>query len=81
MARTNPISAVLIIIITIFLPPVGVFMIAGCGADLFVNICLTILGDRRSQARAGHMVPRHAPGVYSQNVQTGGMTTYGTVPT
>lgn len=25
-------------------PPVGVFMIAGCGADLFVNICLTLLG-------------------------------------
>ena len=25
-------------------PPVGVFMIAGCGADLFVNVCLTILG-------------------------------------
>ena len=40
-----------------------------------------LYSDRRSQARAGHMVPRRAPGVYSQNVQTGGMTTYGTVPT
>ncbi|KAA6413403.1 MAG: Plasma membrane proteolipid 3 [Lasallia pustulata] len=77
-------------------PPVGVFLIAGCGADLLVNICLTILGyfpghihafyliyiyhDRRTQARAG-IAPRHrAAGVYSENVQTGGMTTYGTVP-
>lgn len=25
-------------------PPVGVFMIAGCGADLLINICLTFLG-------------------------------------
>lgn len=25
-------------------PPLGVYAIAGCGMDLFVNICLTILG-------------------------------------
>lgn len=25
-------------------PPLGVYIIAGCGADLFVNICLTLLG-------------------------------------
>lgn len=25
-------------------PPVGVFLIAGCGADLLINICLTCLG-------------------------------------
>lgn len=25
-------------------PPVGVFMIGGCCPDLFVNICLTLLG-------------------------------------
>ena len=25
-------------------PPVGVFMIAGCGADLLINVCLTLLG-------------------------------------
>jgi uncharacterized membrane protein YqaE (UPF0057 family) len=25
-------------------PPIGVFMIAGCGADLLINIALTILG-------------------------------------
>ena len=25
-------------------PPLGAWMVAGCGADLFVNICLTLLG-------------------------------------
>lgn len=28
----------------LLVPPVGVFMISGCGADLLVNICLTLLG-------------------------------------
>ncbi|MCJ1473615.1 hypothetical protein MMC13_002266 [Lambiella insularis] len=95
MAGSNPVSAILIIIITIFLPPLGVFMIAGCGADLLVNILLTCLGffpghihafyleyvyfDRRDKGRLGQINAKRAPGVYSENVQTGGMTTYGTV--
>ncbi|KKY18379.1 putative plasma membrane proteolipid 3 [Phaeomoniella chlamydospora] len=82
-------SALLIIIITIFLPPVGVFMVSGCGADLFVNICLTILGylpghihafyveyvyfDRREKARMGQLTGKRAPGVYSERVQNGGL--------
>jgi uncharacterized membrane protein YqaE (UPF0057 family) len=37
------ISQILLIIITIFLPPVGVFMIAGCGADLLVGRCIGLL--------------------------------------
>jgi uncharacterized membrane protein YqaE (UPF0057 family) len=81
--------ALLIIIITIFLPPVGVFLIAGCGADLFVNICLTLLGyfpghihafyleyvyfHRREQGRLGQLNERRAPGVYSERVQSGGL--------
>lgn len=32
------------IILAIFLPPVGVFLERGCGADFFINILLTILG-------------------------------------
>lgn len=38
------IKTILLILITIFLPPVGVFLVAGCGADLLINILLTILG-------------------------------------
>lgn len=26
------------------MPPVGVYIVAGCGADLLINICLTLLG-------------------------------------
>jgi len=86
------ISAILLIIITIFLPPVGVALIAGCGADLCVNICLTILGyfpghihafyleyqyyKRRENARRGIIDPP-APGVYSDRVQRGGVHTAG----
>ncbi|CEF75592.1 UPF0057-domain-containing protein [Colletotrichum caudatum] len=32
------------IILAIILPPVGVFLERGCGADFFINILLTILG-------------------------------------
>lgn len=62
--------------------------------DLFINICLTLLGyipghlhafyleyiyfDRREQAHEGRYPARPAPGVYSDNVQTGGQG-YGTI--
>ncbi|KAF4995531.1 plasma membrane proteolipid 3 [Fusarium heterosporum] len=88
------ISGVLLVLITIFFPPVGVWMISGCGMDLFINICLTLLGflpghihafyleyvyyDRREQAREGRLATGPAPGVYSDNVQTGGQG-YGTI--
>ncbi|PBP19067.1 plasma membrane proteolipid 3, partial [Diplocarpon rosae] len=32
------------IILAIVLPPLGVFLERGCGADLLINILLTILG-------------------------------------
>ncbi|OAA70983.1 putative protein family UPF0057 [Akanthomyces lecanii RCEF 1005] len=32
------------ILLAIILPPVGVLLERGCGADLCINICLTILG-------------------------------------
>ncbi|KAF6226033.1 hypothetical protein HO173_012523 [Letharia columbiana] len=91
----NPVNAILVVIVTIFIPPVGVFLIAGCGADLLINICLTCLGyfpghihafyleyvyfNRRDQVRLGNTVLKHAPGVYSENIQNGGHTSYGTV--
>jgi len=76
-------AAILVVIITLFLPPVGVAIVAGCGADLCINILLTILGyfpghihafyveyqyyKRRGEARAGIMSPP-APGIYSDKV-------------
>lgn len=62
----------------------GVAIVAGCGADVLINICLTVLGyipghihafyiiyvyyNRREQARSYE----RAPGIYSERVQTGG---------
>ncbi|EJP68677.1 hypothetical protein NHJ13051_003394 [Beauveria bassiana] len=87
-------SALIIVVITILFPPAGVWAVAGCGMDLFINICLTLLGyipghlhafyleyiyfDRREQAHEGRYPARPAPGVYSDNVQTGGQG-YGTI--
>ncbi|KAI9688312.1 MAG: hypothetical protein M1820_010272, partial [Bogoriella megaspora] len=75
-------------------PPVGVFMIAGCGADLLINIALTLLGylpghvhafyleyvyyKKQEEARDGIFDSRRAPGVYSDRVNTGGRG-YGTM--
>ena len=72
----------------------GVLVVAGCGADLLINICLTILGvlpghvhafyieyvyfKKREESSEGVFDNRRAPGVYSDNVQTGGRG-YGTV--
>jgi len=83
------IKSIFLILITIFVPPIGVFLVAGCGMDLFVNILLTLLGyfpghihafyveyvyfKRRDQARAGTLDARPAAGVYSERVQRGGV--------
>ncbi|KAL3422916.1 plasma membrane proteolipid 3 [Phlyctema vagabunda] len=87
-------SALILVLITILLPPIGVYIVAGCGADLLINICLTILGyipghihafyleyvyyDRREQALEGRFNGGRAPGVYSERVQSGGQG-YGTI--
>ncbi|KAH8702137.1 putative stress response RCI peptide [Talaromyces proteolyticus] len=81
-------SALCIIIITLFFPPVGVFLISGCGADLLINICLTILGyfpghihafyleyvyyHRKNLGAQGTVFSKPATGVYSDRIQTGG---------
>jgi uncharacterized membrane protein YqaE (UPF0057 family) len=37
-------SDILKIILAVILPPLGVFLERGCGADLLINILLTVLG-------------------------------------
>ncbi|CBQ67374.1 Plasma membrane proteolipid 3 [Ustilago sp. UG-2017a] len=37
-------SDIVKIILAIFLPPLGVFLERGCGADFWINVLLTILG-------------------------------------
>ncbi|RMZ90833.1 hypothetical protein DV736_g1914, partial [Chaetothyriales sp. CBS 134916] len=78
---SDTVPALLLVLITLILPPVGVALVAGCGVDLLVNICLTLLGyipghihafyieyvyyDRRDRARHGQLTGVPAPGVYS----------------
>ncbi|KAJ9298673.1 hypothetical protein DTO271G3_3640 [Paecilomyces variotii] len=85
---SGTLGMICLIIITLLIPPVGVFLVAGCGADLLINILLTILGyfpghihafyleyiyyDRRRMSAEGRFAARPAPGVYSERVQNGG---------
>ncbi|KAI2898932.1 hypothetical protein CBS76997_746 [Aspergillus niger] len=88
-------SMLCLILITLFIPPLGVFMISGCSVDLLINILLTILGYMPGHVHAFYLeyvyyanrnagtgdAPRRAPGVYSERIQRGGHhTTYGTIP-
>ncbi|KAK5014931.1 hypothetical protein BJ546DRAFT_1061067 [Cryomyces antarcticus] len=88
------IPGIVLVIITIIFPPLGVYLVSDCGADLLINVVLTCLGflpghihafyveyvyyDRREKARQGRYESARAPGVYSDKAQTGGMG-YGTV--
>ncbi|KAK9469651.1 hypothetical protein V1512DRAFT_256751 [Lipomyces arxii] len=84
---------VLLIFVTIFFPPFGVFIISGCSVDLIINIALTALGylpghihafyleyvymTRRDYGLLESFEP--APGVYSESINTGGRSGYGAI--
>ncbi|KAK7188932.1 plasma membrane proteolipid 3 [Paraphaeosphaeria sporulosa] len=90
------IKLVLLILATIFFPPIGVFAVAGCGADFFINICLTILGyipghihafyliyvfyERKDEVKNGVYNPRPASGIFSERVLRGGRHVPAAVP-
>ncbi|KAF7721681.1 plasma membrane proteolipid Pmp3 [Apophysomyces ossiformis] len=68
-----------LILIILLLPPLGVFLMKGCGADFWINLCLTILG----------YIPGHLHGFYvlikereQRRLQGYGVNTpaYGAVP-
>ncbi|CAI6298426.1 unnamed protein product [Periconia digitata] len=81
-------KTLMVILVTLFIPPLGVFFVAGCGMDLLINILLTILGylpghvhafyveyvyyKRKGEVRAGVVDAKPAPGIYSDKVQRGG---------
>ncbi|KAH8731737.1 hypothetical protein GQ44DRAFT_721914 [Phaeosphaeriaceae sp. PMI808] len=84
------IKTIFLLLITLFVPPVGVFLVAGCDADLFINIALTLLGyfpghihafyieyvytKRRDEIKAGIYDAKPTPGVYSHKVLNGGLS-------
>ncbi|EEQ29040.1 hypothetical protein McanMca71_000908 [Microsporum canis] len=81
-------AAVILILVTLLLPPAGVFFISGCSADLLINIFLTILGyfpghihafytlwvyyEAKSRGREGRMRARSPPGIFSKRILNGG---------
>lgn len=40
----HDITSLIIVLATVFLPPLGAFLLKGCGAEVVIAICLTILG-------------------------------------
>ncbi|KAL4788531.1 putative stress response RCI peptide [Aspergillus varians] len=77
-------SMLCLIIITLFVPPLGVFLISGCSADFLINILLTILGYFPGHIHAFYLeyVYYHrreaaattpAPGSYSLSVLYAGL--------
>ncbi|KAL1835684.1 hypothetical protein VTJ49DRAFT_6212 [Mycothermus thermophilus] len=80
--------AILVAILCLFFPPLAVFIMAGCGVDLLINVILTIwlwfpgcihaayllivYYDRRDKYKTGRIPLSRAPFVYSDKVQSGG---------
>ncbi|KAL4903407.1 hypothetical protein BDW74DRAFT_179824 [Aspergillus multicolor] len=84
-------SMLCLIILTIFIPPLGVFLISGCSVDFLINIMLTILGYLPGHIHAFYLeyvyyknrevvMADPAPGVYSDRIQRGGQQNYGSIP-
>jgi len=46
-------SDILKIILAVILPPLGVLLERGCGADLLINILLTVLGTSHARRSSG----------------------------
>ncbi|ROW10415.1 hypothetical protein VMCG_01800 [Cytospora schulzeri] len=84
----NVCSLILLILVSLIFPPVGVALVAGCGADVLINICLTLLGYFPGHIHAFYIIyvyysrqeraagSGRAPGIYSERVQTGGKGYY-----
>ncbi|PYH42687.1 YqaE/Pmp3 family membrane protein [Aspergillus saccharolyticus JOP 1030-1] len=76
-------SMICLILVTLFIPPLGVFLISGCSPDFWINLLLTILGYLPGHIHAFYLeyiyyrnadaavAPKRAPGVYSERIQRG----------
>ncbi|KAG8736347.1 hypothetical protein FRC10_009408 [Ceratobasidium sp. 414] len=51
-------SDIILILVTILFPPAGVAIMNGCGCDLLINICLTILGYIPGHIHAFYLIWR-----------------------
>ncbi|KAK9481257.1 hypothetical protein V1514DRAFT_323367 [Lipomyces japonicus] len=83
----------LLVLITFIFPPLGVSIISGCSVDLLINFALTALGYFPGHIHAFYLEYVYfsrrdgeidvsftaAPGVYSDEINTGGRAGYGTI--
>ncbi|KAL2163116.1 hypothetical protein VTH06DRAFT_6952 [Thermothelomyces fergusii] len=85
-------AGILVAILSVFFPPLGVLIMAGCGADLLINVILTIwlwfpgvihafyllfvYYDHRDRYKMGSPAVQRAPFVYSDKIQSGGFTAH-----
>ncbi|KAK3621335.1 hypothetical protein LTR56_022871 [Elasticomyces elasticus] len=49
-------SALLLVLISLILPPAGVYLLTGCGADVLINIILTCLGYFPGHVHAFYLI-------------------------
>lgn len=70
-------SDILKIILAVILPPLGVFLERGCGADLLINILLTILGYIPGIIHALYvrLLPQFTPHSFAQSFMACGPNT------
>ncbi|KAI8347636.1 putative stress response RCI peptide [Choanephora cucurbitarum] len=70
-----------LILIIILLPPLGVFFMRGCGADFWINICLTILGYLPGHIHAFYvLVKERDEGRFREPAYVSNQGQYGAVP-
>ncbi|KAG1043540.1 hypothetical protein G6F46_011161 [Rhizopus delemar] len=66
-----------LIFIIILLPPLGVFLMKGCGADFWINLCLTILGYLPGHLHAFYLLVKDRE---QNQLASGQGPAYGTKP-
>jgi uncharacterized membrane protein YqaE (UPF0057 family) len=64
MARASSTSNVLLYLLAIFVPPVPVAMLAGCGADLIISIVFTLFAWIPGVIHAWWIISKHDPAKY-----------------
>ncbi|KAG9238041.1 hypothetical protein BJ875DRAFT_452139 [Amylocarpus encephaloides] len=56
---------VLMYLLAIFIPPIPVFLKAGCGADFLINILLCLLGWIPGVIHAWYVISKRDPATYT----------------
>ncbi|KAH6640940.1 hypothetical protein F5144DRAFT_545058 [Chaetomium tenue] len=88
--KMNGAAGILVALLSLLFPPFSVFILAGCGPDLLINILLTlwiwfpgvihalylltVYYDRRNKYKVGVRPVKRMPFIFSDKVQSGSGT-------